>query len=155
MLFPLLIVAMMAFLASATPVHQRRELGGVSLRVPLICGTQPLMTSMLTKSQVLLCTGANSTGTCSHVVAPLSSVGNVKCQQLEKPYFKNTATFAPDGEEFECFPRLYSCGEICRSPTGCTFGAVDFKYENKYDLGRIGWDSLIQSFDCSPKREIS
>ncbi|KAK0389153.1 hypothetical protein NLU13_2728 [Sarocladium strictum] len=131
MRFLTLIVALMASLAAASPVHYKRELGGV-----------------------LLCTGANSTGTCTHVVAPLSSVGVLRCQQLEAPFFESTATFAPDGEDFECFPRLYSCGGTCRSPTGCTFGAVDFAYENKYDLGKIGWDKLIQSFDCALKKGV-
>ncbi|KAL2213274.1 hypothetical protein CC79DRAFT_13735 [Sarocladium strictum] len=132
MLFPAIIVALWALVVSANPIHYKREVGGV-----------------------LLCTGANSTGTCSHIVAPLSPVGDVQCQQLEEPFFQNTATFAPDGEDFECFPRLYSCGEICRSPTGCTFGAVDFGYENKFDLAQIGWKKLIQSFDCSAKRSPS
>ena len=40
------------------------------------------------------------------------------------------------------------CGEICTSPTGCTFGAVSSNYANKNDLGAIGWDKLISSFEC-------
>lgn len=71
-----------------------------------------------------------------------------KCHQLPEPFYQNINTFAPDGEGFACYPRLGDCGSICRSPTGCTFGAVDFGYKNKYDLGEIGWDTLFQSFDC-------
>jgi hypothetical protein len=40
------------------------------------------------------------------------------------------------------------CGSICTSPTGCTFGAVSFDYENKYNLSVIGWDHYIASFEC-------
>ncbi|KAH8176383.1 hypothetical protein LIA77_04801 [Sarocladium implicatum] len=126
-----LFLAFTAFLASASPIHEKREIGGV-----------------------LLCTGANSTGTCVHHVSQISQVGEVKCNQLRSPFFENTATFAPDGEDFECFPRSYSCGEICRSPTGCTFGPVDYSFKYKYDLGRIGWKNLIQSFDCAMKRNV-
>ena len=43
------------------------------------------------------------------------------------------------------------CGGICTSPTGCTFGAVDFGYANKYNLSAIGWDHYIASFDCHLK----
>ncbi|QUC19281.1 uncharacterized protein UV8b_03522 [Ustilaginoidea virens] len=96
---------------------------------------------------VLLCTGPNSTGLCEHQVYALD-----RCQQLPPPFRRNTSTFAVDGEDFFCFPRVYDCGQICTSPTGCTFGQVDFGYEHKYDLGAIGWNTLIQSFDCSLKR---
>lgn len=91
-----------------------------------------------------MCTGANATGTCSYDVYPLN-----KCNQLSAPFFENTKTFAPDGEAFQCYPRLFDCDGICKSPTGCTFGAVDFDYENKYDLGALKWDNLIRSFDCT------
>lgn len=96
---------------------------------------------------VLICTGANATGQCSHQVYTME-----ECHQLPAPYYQNTNTFAPDGEAFSCFPRVYDCGGICKSPTGCTFGGVDFAYENKYNLGAIQWDTLIKSFDCSLKR---
>lgn len=76
-----------------------------------------------------------------------------KCHQLEAPYHQNINTFAPDGEAFECFPRVYDCGEICRSPTGCTFGSVDFNYVNKFNLSAIKWDGIMKSFDCSLKRK--
>ncbi|KAG6003443.1 hypothetical protein E4U21_002037 [Claviceps maximensis] len=96
---------------------------------------------------VLLCTGVNATGTCKHQVYQLN-----KCQQLSAPFYQNTNTFAVDGEGFECSPRLVDCGSICRSPTGCTFGAVDFNYKHKWNLGAIGWDKYIKSFDCHLKR---
>lgn len=74
------------------------------------------------------------------------------CHQLEAPFHHNVNTFAPDGEAFECFPRAGDCDAICRSPTGCTFGAVDFAYEHKYNLSAIKWDTLFSSFDCSLKQ---
>ncbi|KAM4057090.1 hypothetical protein HRG_003939 [Hirsutella rhossiliensis] len=96
---------------------------------------------------LLMCTGANATGTCKHQVYELN-----KCVQLEAPFYHNTSTFAPDGESFSCFPRVTNCGAICTSPTGCTFGAVNFTYEHKFDLGAIKWNTLIASFDCLPNR---
>ncbi|OAQ70061.1 hypothetical protein VFPPC_02595 [Pochonia chlamydosporia 170] len=95
---------------------------------------------------VLLCTGANSTGTCKYQTYELN-----KCQQLEKPFYQNTNTFAVDGEDFTCSPKLIDCGGICTSPTGCTFGAVDFNYEHKYNLSAISWDKYITSFECNKK----
>ncbi|KAK2608779.1 hypothetical protein QQS21_002636 [Conoideocrella luteorostrata] len=109
---------------SASPI-EKREVGGI-----------------------LLCTGANATGTCNYQVYPLNT-----CQQLKAPFYQNTNTFAVDGEDFFCFPRLYDCGGICTSPTGCTFGSVDFNYEHKYNLSAIGWDKYIMSFDCQLKRK--
>ncbi|KAL6356087.1 hypothetical protein LRP88_09675 [Fusarium phalaenopsidis] len=103
-------VLVSASAVSASPIH-KRELGGV-----------------------LMCTGANATGTC---------------------HYENVKTFAPDGENFACYPRVYDCGGICKSPTGCTFGKVDFNYEHKYNLSAIGWDTLFQSFDCFEKRKPS
>lgn len=94
--------------------------------------------------QVLLCTGANSTGTCSYEVYELD-----KCHQLKEPFYHNTTTFSPDGEEFYCYPRTTSCTDSCRSPTGCTFGSVDYNYENKNNLTVIGWNDIISSFDCT------
>ncbi len=40
-----------------------------------------------------------------------------------------------------------ACGGICTSPTGCTFGAVSYDYQNKYNLSAIGWDKCITSFE--------
>lgn len=96
---------------------------------------------------VLLCTGANSTGTCSYKVYDLN-----KCHQLPAPFNHNTSTFAPDGEAFTCFPRVTGCKDICKSPTGCTFGGVSFASPLKNDLGIIQWNTLISSFDCSLNR---
>jgi hypothetical protein len=90
-----------------------------------------------------MCTGANATGTCEHKVYKLDT-----CHQLKEPFLENVKTFAPDGEDFRCFPRLSDCGGPCTSPTGCTFGAVTFDYENKYNLSAIQWDNLFRSFDC-------
>ncbi|ETS01395.1 hypothetical protein M419DRAFT_123486 [Trichoderma reesei RUT C-30] len=115
-----------AIAVSSTPIH-KREIGGV-----------------------LLCTGANATGSCNYSVYALDT-----CHQLPAPFHHNTSTFAPDGEAFECFPRIGDCGSICTSPTGCTFGAVDFDYAHKFDLGAIQWNTLISSFDCSLKRTAS
>jgi len=109
---------------SASPIH-KREVGGV-----------------------LMCTGANATGTCHYEVYQLKT-----CHQLPPPFYKNIKTFAPDGENFACYPRVYDCGGICKSPTGCTFGKVDFNYEHKYNISAIGWDTLFQSFDCFEKRK--
>ncbi|UKZ88567.1 uncharacterized protein TrAFT101_004319 [Trichoderma asperellum] len=111
-----------AIAVSGTPI-EKREVGGL-----------------------LLCTGANATGTCTYNVYELKT-----CHQLPAPFHHNTSTFAPDGEAFNCFPRIGDCGSICTSPTGCTFGAVDFNYKNKFDLGAIKWNTLISSFDCELK----
>ncbi|KAH7272861.1 hypothetical protein FSOLCH5_003152 [Fusarium solani] len=119
-------VLVSASAVSASPIH-KRELGGV-----------------------LMCTGANATGTCHYEVYKLE-----KCHQLPPPFYKNVKTFAPDGENFACYPRVYDCGGICKSPTGCTFGKVDFNYEHKYNISAIGWDTLFQSFDCFEKRKPS
>ncbi|KAM5351275.1 hypothetical protein ACJ41O_003998 [Fusarium nematophilum] len=116
-----------ALAASAWPIHHKREIGGV-----------------------LMCTGVNATGTCHYQVYELE-----KCHQLPKPYYLNINTFAPDGENFACYPRASGCDDICKSPTGCTFGAVDFNYENKFNLGAIKWNTLFKSFDCIMKRKPS
>ena len=94
-----------------------------------------------------MCTGVNATGTCHYEVYEMK-----KCHQLPEPYYKNINTFAPDGEHFACYPRASGCDDICRSPTGCTFGAVDFNYEHKYDLKAIQWNTIFKSFDCSLKK---
>ncbi|PHH69224.1 hypothetical protein CDD83_5796 [Cordyceps sp. RAO-2017] len=93
--------------------------------------------------QVLICTGANATGQCSYRVYEMD-----KCQQLAAPFHRNAATFAPDGDAFACYPRVTNCGDVCMSPTGCTFGAVNFSYPHKYDLRAIRWDKLLSSFSC-------
>jgi len=133
-------IALAAAATTAVSSHplnvQKRELGGVS-------ALPDNYTSLTVQIQVLMCTGANATGTCSYDVYPLN-----KCNQLSAPFLENTKTFAPDGEAFQCYPRLFDCDGICKSPTGCTFGAVDFDYENKYNLGALKWDTLIRSFDC-------
>lgn len=94
-----------------------------------------------------MCTGANATGKCRYQVYAMDT-----CHQLEKPWYRNVKTFAPDGDAFACYPRVTNCGDVCFSPTGCTFGAVDFGYHNKYDLGAIQWDTLLSSFSCFQKR---
>lgn len=38
------------------------------------------------------------------------------------------------------------------SPTGCTFGAVSYDYENKFNLTKIGWNEYIESFECHLNR---
>ncbi len=70
------------------------------------------------------------------------------CVDLAAPFLRNSATFAPDGENFYCEPYIVSCSAICTSPTGCTFGNVDFKSPVKYNLTSIGWDKYITSFSC-------
>jgi len=113
-----------AVAVTASPMH-KREVGGI-----------------------LMCTGVNATGTCDYKTYDMD-----KCHQLAAPFHQNVNTFAPDGEAFECFPRVGDCGDICTSPTGCTFGAVSFDYEHKYNLGAINWDKLLSSFDCSLKTQ--
>ncbi|KHN99664.1 uncharacterized protein MAM_02517 [Metarhizium album ARSEF 1941] len=115
----------------------------------ILCSATAVSASPVEKRAVggvLLCTGANSTGTCKYRVYELD-----KCQQLWKPFYQNTNTFAVDGENFHCYPTLANCTSICTSPTGCTFGAVDYNYEHKYNLSAIGWDKYITSFRCSMK----
>ncbi|VUC32209.1 unnamed protein product [Clonostachys rosea] len=96
---------------------------------------------------VLICTEARGTGICTYANYEMGA-----CNQLHEPYYHNVTTFAPDNTGFECFPRLMDCGVICKSPTGCTFGAVDYWYKNKWDLSAIGWDTLMSSFDCQYKK---
>ncbi|KAG5757181.1 hypothetical protein H9Q69_002058 [Fusarium xylarioides] len=96
---------------------------------------------------LLICTGANSTGTCTHEVYTLN-----KCHQLSEPFLRNVTTFAPDGEHFNCYPRTTGCNDTCMSPTGCTLGPIDFNYEYKFNFSRVGWPKLFNSFDCSLKK---
>jgi hypothetical protein len=70
------------------------------------------------------------------------------CYILPAPWHENINTFAVDGDGFSCYPRVYDCGQLCTSPTGCTFGAVGFNYEHKYNLSAIGWNTIFRSFDC-------
>ncbi|RYP06124.1 hypothetical protein DL764_003346 [Monosporascus ibericus] len=115
--------------SSALPAEKlvKREVGGADIRYP----------------KVLICHGPNATGTCTHEVYSLR-----ECHNLPPKLQRNASTFAPDGEDFFCFPRAGNCSEICTSPTGCTFGAVDFHSPRKWDLSAINWQHLIGSFDC-------
>ncbi|KAK7970410.1 hypothetical protein PG996_001161 [Apiospora saccharicola] len=108
--------------SSAAPTQQlaKRELGGV-----------------------LICQGVNATGPCHYEVYSLQ-----ECHDLPANLSDNAATFAPDGDNFYCYPRVGHCSDICTSPTGCTFGAVSFSSSVKYDLTSIQWNTLIESFTC-------
>jgi hypothetical protein len=142
-----------AMSVSASPLPEaphlfKRQIGGVSI---FLLSYHPSLMRMLTLLlKVLICTGANQTGDCTHEVYKLE-----KCHQLKKPFLFNVSTFAPDGESFECFPRTTGCNDTCMSPTGCTFGPVDFNYEHKNNLTAIQWDTLFNSFDCLLKRKKS
>ncbi|KAI0543228.1 hypothetical protein GGR58DRAFT_509940 [Xylaria digitata] len=93
---------------------------------------------------VLLCQGANATGVCHYEAYALD-----ECHDVPKDLFQNTRTFAPDGDDFYCWPRVGKCSSICTSPTGCTFGgAFYFDNPNKYDLASIKWEKSLASFDC-------
>ncbi|KAK3301569.1 uncharacterized protein B0T15DRAFT_316353 [Chaetomium strumarium] len=93
--------------------------------------------------QVLICNEANAKGHCEYAVYELE-----KCYNLPAGLINNAATFAPDGEAFYCYPYIMECGGICRSPTGCTMGAVSFDYPHKFNLTAVGWNKYITSFDC-------
>ncbi|KAJ4145268.1 hypothetical protein LMH87_004123 [Akanthomyces muscarius] len=121
--FSLAVAASSLAVVSASPV-EKREVGGV-----------------------LICTGPDATGDCIYQKYELE-----KCHQLKAPFLGNSATFAPDGDDFYCYPHLSNCGE-CRSPSGCTFGAVDFNYEHKFNLTAIQWNTNLRSFDCYEKRK--
>ncbi|KAK0646686.1 hypothetical protein B0T16DRAFT_330365 [Cercophora newfieldiana] len=99
--------------------------------------------SVATFGGVLLCTGPNATGVCIHSVYPMMS-----CVDLEPPLRHNTATFAPDGEAFVCYPYSAGCDGICTSPEGCTKGPISFYSPDKFDLSISGWNSFIESFEC-------
>lgn len=92
---------------------------------------------------VLICQGANATGNCHYEVYTMS-----ECHDLPADLQRNASTFAPDGDNFYCYPRAGNCSQICTSPTGCTFGAVSFSSPVKYDLSTIQWDNLIGAFSC-------
>ncbi len=70
---------------------------------------------------------------------------------MTAPFFGNLNTFAPDGEAFACYPYGAPCGSICTSPEGCTLGAIDFNYPNKYNLSAVQW-STVESFNCFLKQ---
>lgn len=90
-----------------------------------------------------MCVGADGEGPCINEIWTLD-----ECHQLPEPFYENINTFVPDGAGFACYPRTYNCGEICTSPTGCTFGEIDEHYEHRYNLSAIGWNNIFQSFDC-------
>ncbi|KAI0128905.1 hypothetical protein BJ170DRAFT_594726 [Xylariales sp. AK1849] len=92
---------------------------------------------------VLICQGVNATGSCDYEQYTMD-----ECHDLPADLSGNAATFAPDGDNFYCYPKAGSCSEICTSPTGCTFGAVDFNSAVKYDLTSIQWNNLLKSFTC-------
>ncbi|KAF5669605.1 hypothetical protein FHETE_4845 [Fusarium heterosporum] len=150
-LFITIITFLSAMSVSASPLFDalflhKRQIGGVRLYL-----SPAILVSTLTSSfKVLICTGANQTGDCTHKVYELE-----KCHQLPKPYYHNVSTFAPDGESFQCYPRTTGCDDICKSPTGCTFGPVDFNYEHKDNLTAIQWNTLFSSFDCFLKKKKS
>ncbi|KAI0847901.1 hypothetical protein F5Y00DRAFT_107084 [Daldinia vernicosa] len=93
---------------------------------------------------VLICNGANATGTCHYEVYSMHD-----CHELPDGLINNAKTFAPDGDAFYCWPKVGRCDQICTSPTGCTFGAVSFYNPVKWDLSTIKWDTLITSFECA------
>ncbi|KAI1337931.1 hypothetical protein F5Y15DRAFT_417370 [Xylariaceae sp. FL0016] len=111
-----------------------------------VCVTA-LPTSSLAKREeggVLLCQGADATGTCHYEVYSLED-----CHDVPDGFSKNTKTFAPDGDDFYCWPRVGTCADVCMSPTGCTFGgALYFSHPAKYNLSEIAWDTSLMSFDC-------
>ncbi|KAK4171860.1 hypothetical protein QBC36DRAFT_86647 [Triangularia setosa] len=92
---------------------------------------------------VLICTGPNATGRCDHETYELK-----KCYNLPDGLRNNAATFAPDADDFFCYPYLKVCGGICTSPEGCTMGPVDSDYPHRYNLTAVGWNEFITSFDC-------
>ncbi|KAI0380932.1 hypothetical protein F5Y04DRAFT_281278 [Hypomontagnella monticulosa] len=109
----------------------KREIGGVT-------------NFFLANLQILICNGANATGPCHYEVYSMND-----CHDMPEGFSAKTKTFAPDGDRFFCFPKVGRCDEICTSPTGCTFGSVDFNSPVKYDLSKIQWDHLIESFRCN------
>ncbi|KAI3393330.1 hypothetical protein diail_4463 [Diaporthe ilicicola] len=118
--FTYLTVVVAAAISAAKPV-EKRQMGGV-----------------------LICNGANATGNCSHDVYELGA-----CHNMTSQYSNDAATFAPDDDDFYCYPYLLACGSACRSPTGCTVGAISYDTPDKFNLTALGgWDHLISSFEC-------
>ncbi|ROW04645.1 hypothetical protein VPNG_07427 [Cytospora leucostoma] len=104
----------------ATPL-QRRQIGGV-----------------------LICNGAHATGNCTYQVYRLDT-----CHNLTAAYYRDAATFAPDGEEFYCYPYIQPCGGVCTSPEGCTAGALSYNTTDRFNLTALGgWDRYIAAFEC-------
>ncbi|KAI1194776.1 hypothetical protein F5X97DRAFT_327233 [Nemania serpens] len=100
---------------------------------------------------ILICQGPNATGACQYEAYALDV-----CHDLPQEFFKNTRTFAPDNDDFFCWPRVGRCSDICRAPSGCTFGgAFYFGNPNKYDLAKISWDKSLVSFDCHKNKTIT
>lgn len=92
---------------------------------------------------ILICQGVNATGPCHYDKYTMD-----ECHDLPSNLAGNASTFAPDGDGFYCNPTVGRCSDICTSPTGCTFGNVNFYTPVKYDLTSIKWQNLIQSFRC-------
>ncbi|KAL2170177.1 hypothetical protein VTG60DRAFT_5129 [Thermothelomyces hinnuleus] len=112
---------LLAFLAQGSPVPtEHNKIGGV-----------------------LICNDPNGQGHCEYAVYELE-----KCYNLPPALVNNAATFAPDDGPFYCYPYLTECGGVCKSPTGCTMGAVSSDYEHKFNLTEVGWNKYIASFDC-------
>lgn len=138
---PLRAAALAAALATAaaSPLAPS-ALGGVRTPPPPLPRSARLTAA---GPQVLICTGANATGTCLYGAYALGA-----CHQLAAPLHGAARTFALDEGAFACLPRAVDCDALCTSPTGCSFGAVDSRYEHRYDLAAVGWDALLASFVC-------
>ncbi|ORY69738.1 uncharacterized protein BCR38DRAFT_419960 [Pseudomassariella vexata] len=119
-ILPILLAAAVSTSAAPTANIAKREIGGV-----------------------LICQGVNATGTCAYSAYTMED-----CHDLPDNLSGNAATFAPDGDNFYCYPKAGKCADICTSPTGCTFGAVSFDSPVKYDLTSIKWQTLLKSFTC-------
>ncbi|KUI64878.1 hypothetical protein VM1G_00316 [Cytospora mali] len=116
----LLAVVTSAVITAANPI-ERRHVGGV-----------------------LICNGPHATGNCTYEVYNIN-----QCYNVSAPFYQNAATFAPDGEEFYCYPYIMDCGGICTSPEGCTLGGVSYNTTNRFNLTAFeGWDHYISSFTC-------
>ncbi|KAK2073885.1 hypothetical protein P8C59_008129 [Phyllachora maydis] len=117
----IVLVLASACMSGANPIAQKRAVGGV-----------------------LMCTGANSTGQCNHAVHPMD-----KCVNVTTALYHKVVTFAPDGEEFYCYPYENLCGVgICTSPEGCTLGAISYESPFKDNLTAVGWGQSVGSFEC-------
>ncbi|KAJ3527479.1 hypothetical protein NM208_g10679 [Fusarium decemcellulare] len=113
-----------ALAVSASPILHKREIGGVSPHVH--------------RSQ-------------RNGHLPLRGVPAEGVPRPPQTLLPEHQHICPRREDFSCYPRVTSCDDICKSPTGCTFGAVDFNYENKFNLSAIKWNKLFKSFDCALK----
>lgn len=70
------------------------------------------------------------------------------CIDLVAPYYKNASTFGPETDGFYCYPYLVACDGECRSPEGCTYGAITYNSTAKANFTSGGWNHLIESFEC-------